>query len=124
MKKRIAVVGYGGQGAWHADHALKSDVVQVAHHGYYGGTKEGYDAIAAPIVLWPTPWYHPRTKALRYADPEWSPVTREMIRDHASHVYIQAKGTDILSIPLTGKEGVTHASPDDYPNPYWPEWKA
>ena len=30
MKKRIAVVGYGGQGAWHADHALKSDVVELA----------------------------------------------------------------------------------------------
>ena len=30
MKKRIAVVGYGGQGAWHADHALRSDVVELA----------------------------------------------------------------------------------------------
>lgn len=30
MKKRLAVVGYGGQGAWHADHALKSDVVELA----------------------------------------------------------------------------------------------
>ena len=30
MKKRIAVVGYGGQGAWHADHAMRSDVVELA----------------------------------------------------------------------------------------------
>ena len=30
MKKRLAVVGYGGQGAWHADHAMKSDVVELA----------------------------------------------------------------------------------------------
>lgn len=30
MKKNIAVVGYGGQGGWHADHALKSDVVALA----------------------------------------------------------------------------------------------
>ena len=30
MKKRLAIVGYGGQGAWHADHALKSDVVELA----------------------------------------------------------------------------------------------
>ncbi len=30
MKKRLAIVGYGGQGAWHAACAEKSDVVTVA----------------------------------------------------------------------------------------------
>ena len=30
MKKNLAIVGFGGQGAWHADHALKSDVVALA----------------------------------------------------------------------------------------------
>lgn len=30
MKKKLAIVGYGGQGAWHANHALKSDVVSLA----------------------------------------------------------------------------------------------
>ena len=30
MKKRVAVVGYGGQGAWHAGHIMKSDVVSLA----------------------------------------------------------------------------------------------
>lgn len=30
MKKNIAVIGYGGQGGWHADHALKSDVLNLA----------------------------------------------------------------------------------------------
>ena len=29
MKKNLAVIGYGGQGGWHADHALKSDVVTL-----------------------------------------------------------------------------------------------
>ena len=29
MKKNVVVVGYGGQGGWHADHALKSDVVSL-----------------------------------------------------------------------------------------------
>ena len=29
MKKTLAVVGYGGQGAWHANHALKSDVITL-----------------------------------------------------------------------------------------------
>lgn len=30
MKKNLAIVGYGGQGAWHANWALKSDVVSLA----------------------------------------------------------------------------------------------
>ena len=29
MKKNVVVIGYGGQGGWHADHALKSDVVTL-----------------------------------------------------------------------------------------------
>ena len=29
MKKRLAIVGYGGQGGWHANHALNSDVVSL-----------------------------------------------------------------------------------------------
>ena len=29
MKKNIAIVGYGGQGGWHATHALKSDVIAL-----------------------------------------------------------------------------------------------
>lgn len=30
MKKNVAIIGYGGQGGWHGDHALKSDVVSLA----------------------------------------------------------------------------------------------
>ena len=30
MKKRLVIVGYGGQGAWHANWAIKSDVVELA----------------------------------------------------------------------------------------------
>ena len=30
MKKRLAIVGYGGQGAWHATWAGKSDVIELA----------------------------------------------------------------------------------------------
>lgn len=30
MKKRLAIIGYGGQGAWHANWAMKSDVVELA----------------------------------------------------------------------------------------------
>lgn len=30
MKKKVAVIGYGGQGAWHCTQALSSDVVELA----------------------------------------------------------------------------------------------
>lgn len=30
MKKRFAVIGYGGMGSWHVNHALKSDVLELA----------------------------------------------------------------------------------------------
>ena len=45
MKKRIAVIGYGGQGAWHADHALRSDVVELA--GVYDIRETRNDAARA-----------------------------------------------------------------------------
>ena len=38
---------------------LKSDIVQVSHHGYVGATVELYNEIDAPIALWPINkvWY-------------------------------------------------------------------
>jgi hypothetical protein len=35
--------------------ALKSDIVQMAHHGQGGVNKDVYDAIDAQVHLWPTP---------------------------------------------------------------------
>lgn len=35
--------------------ALKSDIVQMAHHGQAGVTKDVYQAIDAQVRLWPTP---------------------------------------------------------------------
>lgn len=36
---------------------LKSDIVQVSHHGFNGATKELYKAISPKIALFPTPDY-------------------------------------------------------------------
>lgn len=36
---------------------LKSDIVQVSHHGQDGATKELYETINPSICLWPTPDY-------------------------------------------------------------------
>lgn len=34
--------------------ALKSDIVQISHHGNQGATKAFYDAVAPEVALWPT----------------------------------------------------------------------
>ena len=36
---------------------LKADFVQYSHHGYEGATRELYDMIEAPVVLWPVTIY-------------------------------------------------------------------
>lgn len=78
---------------------LKSDIVQVAHHGYPGGTDELYDLIAAPIVLWPAPLDAPWGPA-RYSNPEWSPVTRRMVEKYAKTVYVACEGSTEQELPL------------------------
>ena len=52
MKKRIAVVGYGGQGAWHCAQILKSDVAELA--GIYDIAEKRCQAAAEQgIVVYP-----------------------------------------------------------------------
>ena len=36
---------------------IKSDIVQMAHHGQAGVDKDVYDAIGATVRLWPTPFW-------------------------------------------------------------------
>ncbi|MBQ7365364.1 MAG: hypothetical protein IJW46_07180, partial [Clostridia bacterium] len=36
---------------------LKSDLVQVAHHGFNGSTIETYSLVSPTVALWPTPDY-------------------------------------------------------------------
>lgn len=78
---------------------LESDVVQVAHHGYPGGTDELYDCIKAPVVLWPAPLVAP-WGPLRYADPEWSAVTRRMVQKYAKKVFVAGEGAFECTLPL------------------------
>jgi hypothetical protein len=43
---------------------LKSDIVQMAHHGQKGSQKALYDLVDAKVHLWPTPafvWNYPST---------------------------------------------------------------
>jgi len=45
MKKSLAIVGYGGQGAWHANHAMASDVISLA--GIFDISERRVDAAKA-----------------------------------------------------------------------------
>ena len=64
---------------------LKSDVVQVAHHGYWGGSKELYTMINPNVMLWPIPdfWYH---EAL-----SWEPNTCFDDLENLDKVYISGR---------------------------------
>ncbi len=47
--------------------AIKSDIVQMAHHGQGGVSKVAYDRINAAVRIWPTPlwvWNNPATYAI------------------------------------------------------------
>lgn len=78
---------------------LASDAVQVAHHGYPGGTAALYNAIKAPIVFWPCPTSNPNNGNLRFDDPNWSAVTRDMLeKDYSKVVYVSALGSVTLSL--------------------------
>ena len=50
MKKmKVAVVGYGGMGGWHAEHLLKSDVAELA--GVYDIKESRQEAARARFVI-------------------------------------------------------------------------
>ncbi len=70
--------------------AIKSDIVQMAHHGQGGVSKVVYDRIDASVRIWPTPlwvWNNPNTYAIEdtrkwvnygtdfTTDSEWDIVT-------------------------------------------------
>ena len=77
---------------------LQSDAVQVAHHGYDGGTAALYDAIRAAVVFWPCPLKAPNGN-LRFDNPKWSKVTREMLgQDYAQVLYVAGDGDVTLKL--------------------------
>lgn len=88
----ILVARYGNQ--------LKSDAVQVAHHGYDGGTDAVYNAISAAVVFWPCPIKKPNGSTKNtFSDSKWSQVTRRMLaNDYAKILYVAGKGTSAVNL--------------------------
>lgn len=62
---------------------MKSDIVQVAHHGNNGATEELYKLIKPEICLWPTPlWLWNNDSGNGYNSGNWTTLeTRKWIKD-------------------------------------------
>ena len=62
---------------------LDSDIVQMAHHGQAGATKELYEAISPKICLWPTPeWLWNNDSGEGYNSGSWKTLeTRTWMKE-------------------------------------------
>lgn len=85
---RVMIPRYGKE--------LKSDVVQVAHHGFVSSTEEFYRLIDPQILLWPashdTLWYWAMTL---------NPVSRTLVSDmNVKEIHLQGNGTVVLPMPI------------------------
>ncbi|MBE6928599.1 MAG: hypothetical protein E7467_09005 [Ruminococcaceae bacterium] len=74
---------------------LKSDYVQVAHHGYYGLAKNVYDTIAPSVALWPIPeWEWTATES----------VNKNMVQTRTwfpnATNYLSYKGPQVFEFPV------------------------
>lgn len=72
---------------------LKSDMVQMAHHGQNGVTEEVYDAIDPSICLWPTPEWLWNNEGGAYKTPE----TKEWVKKlNVSRNYCTKDGDQVI----------------------------
>lgn len=74
---------------------LKSDIVQVAHHGFNGAAAEFYEAVDAATALWPTADYC--IPELRNREANRFLLDRSNVREHIFSGY----GTRELILPYT-----------------------
>lgn len=75
---------------------LKSDMVQLAHHGSWPGTVELYENINAPVVLWPSCLSNAKK---RYAASDHASLRKAL--SIAEDVYLAGDGTVTLTLPHT-----------------------
>ena len=79
---------------------LKSDIVQVAHHGYTGGTIPLYEAIDADVLLWPCGVASIDGSYERLMERDYNAKAVEL----AEEVYIAGKFIHTLPLPYTPED--------------------
>ena len=77
---------------------LKSDMVQLAHHGTYPGTEALYSNINAQILFWPSDEANAKK---RYGSSGHESLTKAI--SVAKDIYLASEGTVTLTIPCTIK---------------------
>lgn len=88
---------------------LQSDFVQFAHHGYQGATKELYDMIEAPTVLWPMNIYGWQTPDATNVFENWhtnKACGSDTNAQELANYYICYEATYVKTIVVAG-EGTT-----------------
>jgi glyoxylase-like metal-dependent hydrolase (beta-lactamase superfamily II) len=75
---------------------LKSDIMQIAHHGQWPSVAEIYHSIKADIILFPA-----KTKNVKQwvVDSRWSAVMQVAL-GYAKDIYISGDSIEILELPL------------------------
>ena len=80
---------------------LKSDIVQMAHHGQQGATEELYKEINPRVCMWPTPtWLWNNDAGEGYNTGPWKTVeTREwMEKLNVKENYVAKDGDIVLKV--------------------------
>ncbi len=89
--------------------SLKSDMVQMAHHGQTGVPKTVYEAIDPDICLWPTPdWVYTAGSTSTLS----TYYTRRWIAELGAENYVSADGPQVFEFP-DARSGVAVSIPED-----------
>ena len=78
------------------DH-LKSDIVQIAHHGCYPSVKEIYNSIQAETILFPAMY---RNVKHYVVNETWAEVM-ETALSYAKDIYVSGDAMEIIELPYT-----------------------
>ena len=74
---------------------LKSDIMQMAHHGYYGGSIELYDYIRPSVILWPA-------SSSFFAQHRSISINQTLLkRDYIEETILSGAGKKTLALPYT-----------------------
>lgn len=74
---------------------LKSDIMQMAHHGYYGGSVELYDYIRPRVILWPA-------SNSFFAQHRSISINETLLkRDYVEETILAGTGKKTLALPYT-----------------------
>ena len=87
--------------------ALKSDIMQQAHHGYWAGSVALYQAIDPTVVLWPSPahWYYDLYNG-RWGNSSNKWITMES--ENVRQIILGAVETRTLTLPHTPVDEMPH----------------